>query len=130
MQTTPYHEIGRGGGAVGNENLENYLKYGYVADDGPVIKGVAGGKAWVSNTYEYAYDDWCVAQLALALGRRDVADQFLKRSQSWRNVFDANLGCAQMAIGLRPLTRTAQLVSWKAMLGNIPGSCPRMCWAW
>jgi predicted alpha-1,2-mannosidase len=95
MQTTPYHEIGRGGGAVGNENLENYLKYGYVADDGPVIKGVAGGKAWVSNTYEYAYDDWCVAQLALALGRRDVADQFLKRSQSWRNVFDANLGCAR-----------------------------------
>jgi predicted alpha-1,2-mannosidase len=36
-----------------------------------------------------------VAQLALALGRKDVADQFLKRSQSWRNVFDANLGCAR-----------------------------------
>jgi predicted alpha-1,2-mannosidase len=95
MQTTPPQEIGHGGGAVGNENLENYLKYGYVADDGPVVKGMVGGKAWVSNTYEYAYDDWCVAQLALALGRKDVADQFLKRSQSWRNVFDTNLGFAR-----------------------------------
>jgi predicted alpha-1,2-mannosidase len=97
MQTT-LPQLYPAGGAVGNENLENYLKYGYVAEDGPVVKGPVKGewrKAWCSNTYEYSYDDWTVAQLALALGRNDIAEQFLKRSQSWRNVFDAETGFAR-----------------------------------
>jgi len=97
MQTT-LPQLYPGGGGVGNENLENYLKYGYVAEDGPVVQGPVKGewrKAWCSNTYEYAYDDWCVAQLALALGRRDLADQFLKRAQSWRNMFDKETGFAR-----------------------------------
>ncbi len=97
MQTTP-PQLYPGGGAVGNENLEDYLKYGYVADDGDLL--VKGGKAewrrdWTSNTYEYAYDDWCVAQLALALGRQDLAGQFLKRSENWRKVFDPGTGFAR-----------------------------------
>jgi predicted alpha-1,2-mannosidase len=97
MQTT-LPQLYPGGGGVGNENLENYLKYGYVAADGPVVMGPVKGewrKAWCSNTYEYAYDDWCVAQLALALGRKDLAEQFLKRSRSWRNVFDPTTGFAR-----------------------------------
>jgi predicted alpha-1,2-mannosidase len=97
MQTT-MPQLYPAGGAVGNENLENYLKYGYVAVDGPVAQGPVKGewrKAWCSNTYEYSYDDWCVAQLALALGRQDLAAQFLKRAQSWRNVFDAETGFAR-----------------------------------
>ncbi len=98
MQTTPPRRDLPGGGAAGNANLENYLKYGYVAADGPV--GPGGRGAWnppprTSNTYEYAYDDWCVAQLALALGRKDLADQFLKRGQNWRNVFDPVTGYAR-----------------------------------
>jgi predicted alpha-1,2-mannosidase len=97
MQTT-LPQLYPGGGAVGNENLENYLKYGYVAEDGPVVQGPVKGewrRAWCSNTYEYAYDDWCVAQLALALGRKDTAGEFLKRSRSWRNVFDPETGFAR-----------------------------------
>jgi predicted alpha-1,2-mannosidase len=97
MQTT-LPQLYPAGGAVGNENLENYLKYGYVAEDGPIAKGPVKGewrKAWASNTYEYAYDDWTVAQLALALGRKDIAEQFLKRSQSWRNIFDPTTGFAR-----------------------------------
>ncbi len=98
MQTTPPRNDLPGGGAAGNANLENYLKYGYVAEDGPV--GPGGKAEWhapprTSNTYEYAYDDWCVAQLALALGHKDVADQFLKRSQSWRKVLDPETGYAR-----------------------------------
>ncbi len=97
MQTT-LPQLYPGGGAVGNENLENYLKHGYVASDGPVVKAKTKGEwrmAWGSNTYEYSYDDWCVAQLALALGRTDLAEQFLKRSRSWRNVFDVETGFAR-----------------------------------
>jgi len=82
-----------GGGWAGNENLGNYLKHGYVAVDGAQPGDWKG--PWCSNTYEYSYDDWCVAQLALALGRKDLADIFLKRSQNWRNQFDAETGFAR-----------------------------------
>ena len=97
MQTT-LPQLYPAGGAVGNENLENYLKYGYVAEDGPIAKGPVKGewrKAWASNTYEYAYDDWSVAQLALALGRKDIAEQFLKRSQKLAQIFDPTTGFAR-----------------------------------
>ena len=94
MQTTPPQRDLPGGGVVGNEHLENYLKYGYVAEDGPG-GGHGRERPYSSNTYEYAYDDWCVAQLALALGRKDTAQEFLKRSQNWRNQFDASVGYAR-----------------------------------
>ncbi len=97
MQTTLPQRNLPGGGAAGNANLAPYLKYGYVPDDGP--RGPGGGYGWdkgySSNTYEYAYDDWCVAQLALALGRKEIARDFLKRSQNWRNQFDAAIGYAR-----------------------------------
>ena len=92
MQTTPPQRH-PGGGRVGNENLGNYLKHGYVALDGAQPGDWKG--PWCSNTYEYSYDDWCVAQLALALGRRDLAETFLKRSQNWRNIFDLETGFAR-----------------------------------
>jgi predicted alpha-1,2-mannosidase len=76
------------GGRVGNDNLAGYLKYGYVPTDGPLM-------GHTSNTHEYAYDDWTVAQLALALGHKDLAEKFLARSQSWRNVFDQETGFAR-----------------------------------
>jgi predicted alpha-1,2-mannosidase len=97
MQTSPPQKNLPDGGAVGNADLENYLKYGYVAANGP--NGPGGGYGWdkpySSNTYEYAYDDWCVAQLALTLGHPDVAQPFLKRSQSWQSQFDPSVGYAR-----------------------------------
>lgn len=70
------------GGYVGNRNLQTYLDNGYVpANEGPV-----------SNTQEYAYDDWCVAQMAKALGKMDDYRYFMERSQYYRNVFDPSTG--------------------------------------
>ena len=42
----------------------------------------------VSKTLEYAYDDWCVAQVALRLGHMDEYQEFMKSSQYWKNVLD------------------------------------------
>lgn len=71
-----------GGGYVGNRNLDDYIKYGYVPDEsGPV-----------SNTAEYAYDDWSVGQMAKALGRDADYKYFTKRSFNYKNVFDPEVG--------------------------------------
>ena len=46
----------------------------------------------VSKTLEYAYDDWCIAQMAQILNKKEEYDYFMQRSQSWKNVFDWNTG--------------------------------------
>jgi predicted alpha-1,2-mannosidase len=46
----------------------------------------------VSKTLEYAYDDWCVAQVARKLGRAEDYKQFTRRAQSYKNLFDPATG--------------------------------------
>ena len=46
----------------------------------------------VSKTLEYAYDDWCTAQVAKYLGRMDIYEQYMTSAQYWRNVFDPSTG--------------------------------------
>ncbi len=60
--------------------LDAYKERGYISsEDGPES---------VSRTLEYAYDDWCIAQMAEALGRQDIADRFTLRSRQWQNLYD------------------------------------------
>jgi predicted alpha-1,2-mannosidase len=44
----------------------------------------------VSKTLEYAFDDYCIAQMAKALGKKSDYDYFMKRAGSYKNVFDAS----------------------------------------
>jgi len=46
----------------------------------------------VSKTLEYAYDDWCIAQMAKLLGKEDDYNTYMQRSQSWKNLFDPVTG--------------------------------------
>ena len=46
----------------------------------------------VSKTLEYAFDDWCIAQLAARLERQDDRRFFETRAGFYRNVFDASTG--------------------------------------
>lgn len=46
----------------------------------------------VSKTLEYAYDDWCIAQFAKLQDQEDVYKNFIQRSQSYKNTFDAETG--------------------------------------
>jgi predicted alpha-1,2-mannosidase len=68
-------------GWTGNPQLDRYIEYGYM----PTEDGV------VSKTLDYAYDDWCVGQLALAIGKTDEGEAFVKRSMNYRNVFHPEL---------------------------------------
>jgi len=70
------------GGYAGNRQMKVYMDYGYVPDeDGPV-----------SNTLEYAYDDWCAGQFALALNKPGDFKFFNQRSQNYRSIFDSSSG--------------------------------------
>ncbi len=42
----------------------------------------------VSKTLEFAYDDWCIAQFAKALGNEKIYTHYILRAQNWKNVFD------------------------------------------
>lgn len=66
------------------DGLEFYMKLGYVPED--------KNSSSVSKTLEYAYDDWAIAQMAQKLGRKDLYDEFIKRSENWRNVYDSSTG--------------------------------------
>lgn len=67
------------------DGLNYYRQLGYVPEDKK-----AGTS--VSTTLEFAYDDWCIAQAAKKLKRNDVYNEFIKRSQNWKNVYDASIG--------------------------------------
>jgi hypothetical protein len=46
----------------------------------------------VSKTLEYAYDDWCIAEVARMLNRIGDHRHYLRRAQSYKNVFDTSTG--------------------------------------
>ena len=64
--------------------LDAYKKQGFISMDDEHES--------VSKTLEYAYDDWCIAQMAEILNKKEDYNYFMKRSQSWKNVFDWNTG--------------------------------------
>ncbi|PPK85110.1 putative alpha-1,2-mannosidase [Neolewinella xylanilytica] len=84
MQTTPGDTVGHG--FAGNRDLETYLQHHYV----PYNKGR------FSNTLEYAFDDYAVAQFAGALGKRDAYAEFMDRAYWWRNAIDTTVGFARL----------------------------------
>ncbi len=71
----------------GRRALPSYLKYGYIPLDDPVEEAFHK-KEQVSRTLEYAYDDFCLSQVARKMGKTEDYSYFLKRSQNYRNLFD------------------------------------------
>jgi predicted alpha-1,2-mannosidase len=60
--------------------LLSYRKYGYVRSEDESED--------VSRTLEYAFDDWCTAQMAKIAGDDKNFNNFTQRSYQWMNVFD------------------------------------------
>ena len=44
----------------------------------------------VSCTLEYAYDDWCIARMAEALGETEIADTYYRRAHNYIHLFDGS----------------------------------------
>ncbi|MBI5493567.1 MAG: glycoside hydrolase family 92 protein, partial [Deltaproteobacteria bacterium] len=71
------------GGRGGRGDVVPYMDLGYV----PASRGRAA-----SQTIEYAYGDFALANLAAALGHDEDAAELWTRAQSWRNAFDPAVG--------------------------------------
>ncbi|KAF2336937.1 GH92 family glycosyl hydrolase [Flavobacterium daemonense] len=79
------HNTNSGGG------LKYYLQKGYVPY--PLPDGQFGShQDGASQTLEYAYQDWTLAQLAKKLNHNEDYKYFLTRSQNYKNVFDTSSG--------------------------------------
>jgi predicted alpha-1,2-mannosidase len=64
--------------------LDDYMELGYIPSEGE-------GES-VSKTLEYAYDDWCIAQVAGELGLEDDYLYYIQRAQSYMNLYDPSTG--------------------------------------
>ncbi|MEY2739147.1 MAG: hypothetical protein RL259_1056 [Bacteroidota bacterium] len=64
--------------------LDAYKKNGFISMDDEHES--------VSKTLEYAYDDWCIAQMAQLLNKKEEYAYFMQRSQNWKNLFDWETG--------------------------------------
>lgn len=77
--TAAVHPTVSSSGRLGHEY---YNKLGYVPYDVNINENVA-------RTLEYAYDDWCLYQLAKALGRpKSEQNIYAKKAMNYKNVFD------------------------------------------
>ena len=71
----------------GRRALKSYLKYGYIPLEDSVPEAFHNNEQ-VSRTLEYAYDDFCTAQLAKATGHINDYNILLQRSNNWKNIFN------------------------------------------
>ncbi|MGY4385699.1 putative alpha-1,2-mannosidase [Pedobacter sp. UYP24] len=72
---------------------DDYLKLGYVSEASvPNATTETVASAGTTKTLEFAYSDYSVAQVAKVLGDKDTYNSMMKRSQNYKNVFDAQTG--------------------------------------
>ena len=67
-----------------NLGLKGYKLYGFIPAEEESES--------VSKTLEYAYDDWCIAQMAKKLNKIDDYKYFIDRAQNYRNIYDPSTG--------------------------------------
>lgn len=81
-----------------DELTKHYYEHGYLPaleeDEAEFFDGVHEfeSRQSVAVTMEYAYDDWCLAQIAKYLGKNEDAEYFLTRSKNYQKVYNKDTG--------------------------------------
>jgi putative alpha-1,2-mannosidase len=70
--------------------LDNYRNHGVVLADTIDLS--------VSKTLEYAYDDWCIAQMAKMLDKPQDYTEYIQRAQYWKNAYNNQNGFMQARV--------------------------------
>lgn len=99
------------------ESTEDYRKQGWIR----------GGANSVSNTLEYAYNDFAIAEVAEGLGQADDAKKYRARSQQWQQLFNASIESDGYKGFVMPKTASGEWIafppkqypgSWKDYFGE------------
>ena len=81
---------------VATANIDEYRGIGSYKEKGYIPYNVAdkyNAENWsLSRTLEYAFDDFCIAEMAQKMGKTELANEFYKRSQNYRNVYNPASG--------------------------------------
>lgn len=70
-------------GHYGRRGTNQYNQIGYVSSE--------YGES-VNHTQDYAYSDFCIAQVATTEGQTELAKEYFERSHNYRHIFDPSVG--------------------------------------
>lgn len=73
----------------GRGGLTSWKTLGYIPTDDFDPYGVGPFTRSISRTVEYAYNDFCIAELAQALNHTADYEKYSARSSNWKNMFNA-----------------------------------------
>ena len=77
---------------IATANIDNYRGIGVYKKLGYVPYNIAdsyNAENWsLSKTLEYAYDDYCIAKMAEKMGKKEIADEFYKRSLNYKSLYN------------------------------------------
>ena len=77
---------------IATANIDNYRGIGVYKKLGYVPYNIAdsyNAENWsLSKTLEYAYDDYCIAKMAEKMGKKEIADEFYKRSLNYKTLYN------------------------------------------
>lgn len=66
--------------------IGEYKRLGYIPYN---QKDEHNAEGWsLSKTLEYAFDDHCIAQMAEKMGKKEIAETFRKRAESYKNIYN------------------------------------------
>lgn len=74
----------------GRGGLQSWKSLGYIPTDDYDPDGSGPRTRSVSRTVEYAYDDFCIAEIAKGLGKTAGYEKYTRRSSNWKNMFKAD----------------------------------------
>ncbi|KAJ4857208.1 glycosyl hydrolase family 92 domain-containing protein [Trichoderma breve] len=77
-------------GIEGRGGLTSWKTLGYIPTDDFDPNGVGTFSRSISRTVEYAYNDFCIAEMAESLHKKADAEKYLKRSKNWKNMWNPN----------------------------------------
>jgi predicted alpha-1,2-mannosidase len=72
----------------GRGGLKSWKNLGYIPADDIDTDGNGLFTRSISRTVEYAYNDFCIAEVAKSLGKEDDYEKYLDRSGNWINLYN------------------------------------------
>ena len=74
----------------GRGGLDSWKRLSYIPVQDFDYKGFGTLTRSISRTLEYSYNDFCISQMASAMGKASDEEKYLDSSGNWRNLFKAD----------------------------------------